>query len=222
MKNRTSTYLKKHYGYFVLSLFAVMFMAFDTNAQDGKTLFKQNCGVCHTTTQQKLVGPGLEGIASKRKEEWLIKWIKDSQAFVASGDADAVKAFEDGGKVAMPPFANLTDADVKAIIAFVAEDKPAANAAPDAVAAAPVVKKEAPWSTSSKVFVALLVLTVIGLTFYLLFLKYNLRKLGYELDTEPFGDRVSKFFNQNGRFLLFIGVIVVAVIMKSCISEIMK
>lgn len=222
MKNSTSTYLKKHYGYFILTLFAVMFMAFDANAQDGKTLFKQNCGVCHTTTQQKLVGPGLEGIATKRKEEWLIKWIKDSQALVNSGDADAMKAFEDGGKVAMPPFANLTDADVKAIIAFVSEDKPVANVTPDAVVATPVVKKEAPWSTGTKVFVSLLVLAVIGLAFYLFILKYNLQKLGYSMDTEPFKDRISKYINQNGKFLLFIGIIVVAAIMKSCISEIMK
>jgi len=206
----------------VLFSTVLLFIATYFFSQDGKTLFKQNCGVCHTTTQQKMVGPGLEGITTKRSEEWLIKWIKDSQALVKSGDATAVEAFETGGKVVMPPFAQLSDADVKSILSFVGSPEATAP-----VASAPVgeptkvAPKSAPWSTGTKVFIGILLLTIVSAVIYLYVLKYNLRRLGYSFDTLPLKDRVAKYFEQNGRFLMFIGVIVLALVMKSCISELM-
>lgn len=220
MKHAISKYLKQHYRVALLAMAMIMFMALEVNAQDGKALFKQNCGVCHTTTQQKLVGPGLEGITTKRSEEWLIKWIKDSQAFVQSGDADAKAAFEAGDKMVMPPFSTLSDGDIKAILSFIGTPETAAPVAA-APAAAPVVAEKAPWSTGTKLFIAVLVLLVIALAVYLYILRYNLRRLGYSLDTRPLGDRVSYFFKQNGRFLMFVAVVIVALVMKSCISELM-
>ena len=219
MKNTIIKFLKQQ---FQLALFVVsMIMFTHANAQDGKALFKQNCGACHTTTQQKLVGPGLEGITAKRSEEWLLKWIKDSQAFVQSGDADAKAAFEAGGKMVMPPFASLSDGDIKAILSFVGNPEPAAAAPAPADAVAAPVKKDVEWSTGTKTLVTVLVLLTVLLAGYLYILKYNLRRLGYSFDTKPLPDRISTFFEQNGRFLMFIGIIVVASLMKSCISQIM-
>jgi cytochrome c2 len=82
-----------------LILIAALFL-FNSNtvlSQDvaaGEKLFKINCASCHKVTDQKLVGPGLKGVADrvpKPAEEWLIKWIKNSQALVKAGDAYAVK-----------------------------------------------------------------------------------------------------------------------------------
>jgi mono/diheme cytochrome c family protein len=92
-------------------------------AQDGAALFKTNCSACHNIGKGRLVGPDLKGVTNKRSEEWLGKFIKASQSFINSGDADA-KAIFDEYKVVMPDF-NLPDADISAIIAYVASQSPA-------------------------------------------------------------------------------------------------
>lgn len=92
-------------------------------AQDGAALFKTNCSACHNIGKGRLVGPDLKGVTNKRSEEWLSKFIKASQNLVKSGDADA-KAIFDEYKVVMPDF-NLPDADINAIIAFIASQSPA-------------------------------------------------------------------------------------------------
>lgn len=220
MKISPVTHFKSNCLSIIVSILFLVFTTNNANAQDGKTLFKQNCGVCHTTTQQKLVGPGLEGITSKRKEEWLIRWIKDSQALVQSGDAEAKQAFENGGKMVMPPFASLSDDNIKAIIEFMGNPAPAA-AAPAAsgdvqVAAAP---KDAPMSMGVKLFFAIVALIVVVIGGYIMMLKKKLKGMGYSMDTMPFKDRVSKFVDQNGRFLVIIAVLVILAVMKTCISH---
>ena len=88
----------------------------------GEKLFKINCASCHKVTDQKLVGPGLKGVADrvpKPAEEWLIKWIKNSQALVKSGDAYAVKIFTEYNKSVMPSQA-LSDDEIKSVLAYIA------------------------------------------------------------------------------------------------------
>lgn len=189
-------------------------------ANDGKALFKQSCGVCHTTTEQKLVGPGLKGITEKRQADWLLKWIKDSQALIASGDADAKKVFEEGGKSVMPPFTHLKDDEIQAIIDFLA--------APPEVAPAIAVNNEnknvqateTGWvfSTGQKYFIGTFVILFIGIILYIMILKRKMRALGYGFDSIPLKDQISTYVEQNGKFLLVIGIIVILTTMKSCIS----
>lgn len=95
----------------------------------GEKLFKINCAACHKTTDAKLVGPGLKDIASKvpqPAEEWLIKWIKNSQSLIKSGDTYANKIYEEYNKMVMPAQA-LSDAEIKSILAYIA-NPPAENA----------------------------------------------------------------------------------------------
>lgn len=89
-------------------------------AQDGEAVFKQNCGVCHKVGGGRLVGPDLLGVTSKRSEEWLIKWTKSSQSLIKSGDADAKAIYDEYNQTVMPDQSQLTDADIKAIYAFIA------------------------------------------------------------------------------------------------------
>lgn len=221
MKNNLVTYLKSHCLSVAVSLLFLVFMVNKAGAQDGKTLFKQNCGVCHTTTQQKLVGPGLEGVTNKYKEEWLVKWIKDSQALVQSGDAEAKAAFDAGGGVVMPPFATLTDDNIKAIIGFLGSPAPAAAAPAPASATQVAAPKAAAMSSGMKLFLAIIVLAIAGVMGYIMMLKKKLNSMGYAMDTLPFKDRASKFIEQNGRFLIIVAVLVILAVMKSCISHLM-
>jgi mono/diheme cytochrome c family protein len=100
----------------VAILLALFLQSSVLQAQDAAKLFKANCASCHKPTDQKLVGPGLKGIRSRWPEEAkLISWIKNSTAFLATGDAYANKLFEEYGKSVMPA-QNLADADIVAII----------------------------------------------------------------------------------------------------------
>ncbi len=100
----------------VAILLALFLQSSALQAQDAAKLFKANCASCHKPTDQKLIGPGLKGIRSRWPEEAkLISWIKNSTAFLATGDAYANKLFEEYGKSVMPA-QNLADADIVAII----------------------------------------------------------------------------------------------------------
>lgn len=52
----------------------------------GEELFRTTCMACHTTTADRLVGPGLEGIGDRRDHEWLVSFIMAPDRVIASGD----------------------------------------------------------------------------------------------------------------------------------------
>lgn len=104
-----------------ISLFLILFVAAllsptSLYSQDGAKLFKGNCASCHKPTNQKLIGPGLQGIRDRwPDEEKLIAWIKNSQEFLKTGDSYANKLYEEYGKSIMPAFA-LSDEEIIAIV----------------------------------------------------------------------------------------------------------
>lgn len=102
---------------FSVALAAVSLYTTNVVAQDGEGTFKKTCAVCHSIGGGKLVGPDLKDVHTKRKEEWLLKFIKGSQSFIQSGDADA-KAIFDEFKMVMPD-QNLSDAEIKSVIAYI-------------------------------------------------------------------------------------------------------
>ena len=85
---------------------------------EGDALFKNNCAQCHAVND-KVVGPALAGISKRRSIGWLIPWVKNSSKVIASSDEYAVKIFEDNGKQQMPAFPQLSDREIKSIIAWV-------------------------------------------------------------------------------------------------------
>ncbi|WP_420151311.1 c-type cytochrome [Spirosoma sp.] len=90
------------------------------DAEKGKTLFTNNCAQCHAVTDEKVVGPGLKGIESRApSKDWLHKWIRNSSALIASGDAYANQVFNANGKVQMSSFPSLSDADIDGILAYI-------------------------------------------------------------------------------------------------------
>ena len=88
------------------------------NAQDGKALFSQNCASCHAVNK-KLTGPALAGVEDRWPEKKnLYAWIKNSAAFLKTGDPYATKLYEEYNKTAMNNFPGLADADIDAILAY--------------------------------------------------------------------------------------------------------
>ena len=99
----------------------------------GKELFNANCAACHKL-DAKATGPALRGVAGKYEMSWIYKWVKNSSDLIKSGDAAAVKVFEENNKAVMTAFPQLSDADIDNIIAYTSTPK---EEAPAAAAAAP-------------------------------------------------------------------------------------
>lgn len=108
----------------------IFFSSYGVHAQDGEKLFKQNCAACHLPTDKTVVGPGLKGMTDRApSEQWIIDWVKDPDAMIASGDAYANKA-KDFSPASMTAFGFLSDEEIKAIISYVKNYAPAEEAAP--------------------------------------------------------------------------------------------
>jgi mono/diheme cytochrome c family protein len=101
------------------------------DAAKGKELFNTNCAACHNL-DKKMTGPALRGVSGKYEKAWFYKWINNSAALIKSGDAKAIKVFEENGKTQMTPFPQLSNADIDNIIAYTDEKKsePVITAAP--------------------------------------------------------------------------------------------
>src|SRR5690606_32872946 len=98
----------------------LLFAVTTLHAQDvkeGEKIFKSKCTSCHAI-DRKVVGPALKGVSDTKSEEWLIKWIRNSQALIASGDAEAIKIFEEYNKSVMTSFTDLSDDQIKSVIAY--------------------------------------------------------------------------------------------------------
>ena len=95
----------------------------------GKALFNVNCAACHNL-DKKMTGPALRGVSAKYDMPWFYKWINNSSAFIKSGDAKAVKIYEEYNKSVMTAFPQLSTTDIDNIIAYTSEPKAEVTIAP--------------------------------------------------------------------------------------------
>ncbi|MEK6451609.1 MULTISPECIES: cytochrome c3 family protein [unclassified Myroides] len=105
-------------------------ISFAQDAAKGKELFNSNCAACHKL-DGNATGPALRGVVERHDGdvEWLHKWIKSSSSLIKSGDATAVKLFNDWNKIVMNDFPGLSDGDVDDILAYTSEQKAEPKAA---------------------------------------------------------------------------------------------
>jgi mono/diheme cytochrome c family protein len=99
------------------------------DAVAGKALFNANCAACHAL-DKKMTGPALRGVSAKYDMPWLYKWINNSSALIKSGDAKAIKIYEEYNKSVMTAFPALSTTDIDNIIAYTSEPKPEPVIAP--------------------------------------------------------------------------------------------
>ncbi len=134
----------------------------------GKALFNSYCAACHKL-DAKMTGPALRNVADRHDKEWLYKWIKNSSAFIKTGDAAAVKIYEEYNKSVMTAFPQLSNADIDNIIAYTSA--PIEVAAPSAVATVPGTAAPESGATNNIVLGALAV--VMLMLIVMLFLVSN-------------------------------------------------
>ena len=138
----------------------------------GKDLFNANCAACHKL-DAKATGPALRGVGAKYDKQWLYKWIHNSADLIKSGDAAAVKVYEENNKVAMSAFPQLSETDIDDIIAY--------TSAPKEVAAVAVVGEKLPGAdvnsggVSNNIILGALVV-VMSILIVMLFLVNNVLK----------------------------------------------
>ncbi|RKS99131.1 cytochrome c3 family protein [Flavobacterium sp. 123] len=140
----------------------------------GKELFNANCAACHKL-DAKATGPALRGIAGKYEMSWIYKWVHNSSDLIKSGDAAAVKVFEENNKISMTAFPQLAEGDIDNIIAYTSTPK---EEAPAAAAGAAVPGAPAPESGLSNNIVLGALSLVMAMLVVMLFLVNNvLRKV---------------------------------------------
>lgn len=170
----------------------------------GKELFNTNCASCHKLDARS-TGPALRGVADKHDRQWLYKWIHNSSEMIASGDAEAVKLFNDNNKVTMTAFPQLSEADIDNILAYTSEVAPTVPPqANNAVASA------AGPGISENIILAALVLVLVVLVVMLVLVNRTLRRVaasnGVEVVEKTPGISVWRAYAKN-QFLVLVTVI---------------
>ncbi len=89
------------------------------SVEEGKELYQANCAKCHMI-DRKMTGPALAGV----RERWpdstnLNAWIRNSQAFLATGDEYANNLYEEYNKSPMQAFPNLSDDNIASILLYI-------------------------------------------------------------------------------------------------------
>lgn len=195
----------------ILFMCFAFLLCFSTHAlaQDvakGKQLFNSQCAACHKLDGD-MTGPALRHVTDRRSTEWLHKWIKNSAELIKSGDAEAVKLFNDWNKVPMNAFPNLSDEDIDNILAYTSEEK----AAPPAAAAANTGSSGSADNSSLNLLIfGALALVLVVLIVLLVYVRKVLTKIaennGFDVETEK-SMPIWKSFAKN-QFAVFMSVVV--------------
>jgi len=88
----------------------------------GMQLFKNNCGSCHAKNMKaKMTGPALAGVEERWENDKgrLYQWIRNSQAFLATGDEYANNLYQEYGGSVMTAFPSLTDTEIDNILGYI-------------------------------------------------------------------------------------------------------
>lgn len=174
------------------------------DAVAGKALFNTNCAACHKL-DAKMTGPALRGVGDKYDKEWLYKWVKNSSELIKSGDAKAVKVYEEFNKTAMTAFPQLSNADIDNIIAYTMMPKEEVK-----TAAVPQGSEKTGSGVSNNLILGVLALILAVLVFMLFMVNKLLKKVveskGLEVAETPKSLPLWKAFVQN-QFLVLVSAI---------------
>lgn len=163
----------------ITSLFAILAVSISfakADVAEGEKLFNANCTSCHALNE-KVVGPALSGVDKRHSEAWLIKWIKNSQALVKAGDAEALKVYNENNQSVMTSFENLSDAQVKSILEYIkTPPTQTASAAPTSGGETAIVTAAAAQDGfyNNTTFIALAIMAVI--LFVIVFVLYRIKQ----------------------------------------------
>lgn len=173
------------------------------SAQDGKALFNANCASCHQAHKPS-TGPALAGVEARwSSKEDLHAWIRNSAAFLKTGDKYANDLFIEWNKTPMNLFPNLTTEEIDAILNYV-------NSVPlPGTAAAGGASGAAAEESDNTLLFGILTLILAVVALILLQVNANLKKLSDEHDGIPAVEPVP--FWRNKSYIAMITVVLFVV-----------
>jgi len=54
----------------------------NTMIDNGKIIYGAKCGSCHKLTDEKLIGPGWKGVTNRRRPEWIMNFITNTDEMI--------------------------------------------------------------------------------------------------------------------------------------------
>jgi cytochrome c551/c552 len=103
---------------FLFFLIGTTGISFANPPDEGKTIFATRCAGCHNVNKT-LTGPALAGVHERRSMEWIVKFVKSSQAVVKSGDKDAIAIYQQFNRIPMPDHADLTPKNIENVVNYI-------------------------------------------------------------------------------------------------------
>jgi mono/diheme cytochrome c family protein len=177
------------------SVVLLVLLSTASKAQDGKALFMNNCASCHAV-HKDATGPALAGVEGRwSSKDLLYKWVKNWEEAVATGDPYAV-AMSASRQSKMNKFTNLKDADVDAILGYIASVPDPLKEGGGGKGNPTDKDKEA--DNSLLYGILTLILGIIALT--LLYVNSNLRKMADDKEGTPSAEPIP--FYRNKSYLL--------------------
>lgn len=170
-------------------------VAQDGDAANGESLFNNNCKACHSPKDEVVVGPGLKDIQKRRDLAWLVKWVKNPNGVIQSGDEYAVALYNKFNKAQMTAFPAFGETEVKDIVAYIEKANTAVAAAPAAAGATAAAGGAAPESSDlfTYILVALLLVMLLVLGVLLAIVSILSKAVSGEVgagDGGSFGDKL--------------------------------
>jgi cytochrome c551/c552 len=185
--------------------FLLLSVGNNLTAQDGKTIFQNNCASCHAVNKD-LTGPALAGVTTRgpwsdRKK--LYDWIHNPAKFMATDKytQDLKQRF---GGVVMTPFPQLTEKEIDAIIDFVSKAPPPGTSTDKTGSAGQVIDEK---DNSILYGVLTLILAVVALI--MLQVNSNLKKLADDREGVPAHEPIPFYRNKSYITLLTLILFVV-------------
>lgn len=158
----------------------------------GESTFKNNCTQCHQVWGVKL-GPALSNVYERRSIEWLNKWIKNSQALIASGDEQAVALWEEYKPTVMPAYP-FSDDQVMELVAYIKAETEKGPPVEE-VAVGPT-EGEPVDAVSSTYLMAIIIILVVVLILALIALALAIKTIVKNLQEKELSEESEDIVNQ--------------------------
>ncbi len=225
---------------YLLPIVLSLFLSLPSYAQDdsvpeydpalletGESLFKGNCTQCHAI-HNRVIGPALVNVGQRLEKEYLIRWIRNSQQVIQSGDDYAVSLYEEYNRVAMPAYP-FTDDEIEGLLAYIDVESNKAPEVEEVAESAEGATAEGEGATVASgyltailvvlVVVLVLILVVLGLIVSVLTKYLKEKKDLEESDVEVINQQIdlAKFFKSDA----IVGAVIfifTAIVLKTLID----